>query len=220
MASLLSFALPAVPRLPAAPALPALRGLRYLAVEQLARPLVGLANLPTLRARAAYFFDRAAVRAMTDRHTRRALGHAGGYLRRVARNSMKVRRGASPPGKPPHAHTRLLKDFIFYAYDPAAESVVVGPVRTNQVFFSADRRPIRGTVPGVLEHGGQVRVLEVEVRPGYWRRGDLRSLRRNATRPQRLRTVTIAPRPYMQPALAATTKKLPSIWAGSVADTN
>src|SRR5690606_17947878 len=56
----------------------------------------------------------------------------------------KARR-TSRPGEPPKSHTGLLKRFIFFSYDPQADSVVIGPTKLNQK--SAD-------VLAALEYGG------------------------------------------------------------------
>lgn len=52
----------------------------------------------------------------------------------------------SRPGEPPRVITGLLKKFTYYVFDPASESVLVGPVKLNQK--SSD-------VPEVLEYGGR-----------------------------------------------------------------
>jgi len=90
------------------------------------------------------FFDRKAVRDAVDRAQRRVLVRAGQYVRRVAQHSIHRRYGASRPGHPPHSHSGLLRDQIFYGYDRAAGSVFIGPR-----LFRAAR-----DVPGLLEEGG------------------------------------------------------------------
>lgn len=111
-----------------------------------------------------YFFDRHAVSRAIGKKQATALGRFGGYLRRVAQTSMRYRKGASPPGQPPSAHKdkrlaglkrqkrarhngALLREFLFYAYDPAARSVVVGP----QGFRT---RGGATPVPALHEYGG------------------------------------------------------------------
>lgn len=90
------------------------------------------------------FFSTRAVRQAVDRAKRRVLIQQGAYLRKVAQHLIHRRRGASRAGSPPHSHAGLLRDQIFYGYDRAAESVVVGP----RVFNRSD-------APGVLEFGGR-----------------------------------------------------------------
>jgi len=91
------------------------------------------------------FFNTRRVRDAVDRAKRRVLIRQGSYLRMVARHMIHRRRGASRPGHPPHSHVGLLRDQIFYGYDRAAGSVVVGPR-----VFKASR-----DIPGLLEFGGR-----------------------------------------------------------------
>lgn len=151
-----------------------------------------------------YFFDRAQVANRIDAAKRRGLSGHGAFVRRAARSSIRKRKRPSLPGSPPSSHTGKLKDFIFFAYDPTTDGVVVGPVNTHQIFFDKNRQPVRGTVPEALEYGGEITILEI-FRHGRWMRADLRSRRRVAQYPQRYRTVFIAARPYMRPANAAGT---------------
>lgn len=92
------------------------------------------------------FFDREAVMRHVPDATRRVLSRFGAYVRSGARSSVRRRKAAAPPGSPPSSHTGLLKKFIFFGYDPAARSVVIGPERLG--------RRGAGTVPSLLEHGG------------------------------------------------------------------
>jgi len=62
----------------------------------------------------------------------------------------------SAAGEPPRSHTRILPDSIYYAYDPAARSVFVGPIAFG-------KRP--GEATGALEHGGISRGRHVAARP-------------------------------------------------------
>jgi hypothetical protein len=89
------------------------------------------------------FFDAPAVLKALDAGERKSLSKIGAFLRTRERSSMKVRKNASVPSKPPSAHNRKLKDLIFFSYDFATKSVVIGPT------------PFRaGTAPRVLEEGG------------------------------------------------------------------
>jgi hypothetical protein len=74
---------------------------------------------------------------------------------------------------------------------------------------------VKGTVPEVLEKGGDITILDV-FKNGSWRRKDLRMRRRLQGLPTRLRTVHIKARPYMQPAFEIEKKQLPSLWANSI----
>lgn len=161
------------------------------------------------------FFDAPAVLRAVDRARRQVLSKQGAFLRTRARSIIRPRKTASAPGEPPHSHTGILRRFLYFSFDPATRSVVVGPARTNQVFFDKDRRPVTGTVPSVLEYGGQITIKEVHGH-GRWQRADLRSKRRLAGLKTRYRTVNIAPRPYMSTALALERRALPELWRDSV----
>lgn len=142
------------------------------------------------------FFDSPAVMAKVEKGKRRVLSSFGGYVRRVAKNSIKYRKATAPPGSPPSAHrsegfTRTkknrktgaethqasspLKELIFYAYDSNTGTVVVGPV------------PFRGEAkaPALLEKGGQTTRIEKT----------------------KTRTLHYRPHPFMMPALQKSSPK-------------
>jgi hypothetical protein len=165
-----------------------------------------MSNLISLTARAAKdnFFDRAVVQNAIGKETARALGRLGSFVRTTARRSIRPARrmkvselgeaqrnylvrnpGAfvplksSEPGQPPRSRTKLLRDHILFSYDSRSKSVVVGPVSLN--------RTSGEPVPSILEFGGQSTVKT--------RRGP--------------RRVTIAPRPFMRPALEIAKPRIP-----------
>jgi len=87
----------------------------------------------------------------------RSLGHAGGYLRRVARNSIRKKRKRSdyaPEGKPPRTLRGRLKAAIFYKVMPDKQSVIIGPA-----FSVIDR------VGRVHEKGGRYKKERFPRRP-------------------------------------------------------
>jgi len=135
------------------------------------------------------FFDRGAVTRRVDRTTRRVLSRFGAFVRTTARSSIRSRKRASEPSQPPSSHTGLLKRFIFFAYDPQRETVVIGAMPLNQKV---------GNAPEALEHGGASVVVE--------------GLRRS----RRKRRVNIRARPYMRPAFEKEQAKLPAMWRDSV----
>ena len=159
------------------------------------------------------FFDRAAVTRALDRATVRALSKGGAFIRTRARSSMPKRKKISPAGRPPHSHTGLVKRFLFFGYDPAMRSTVIGPALLNKPDRDALRR---------LEHGGTTSVRTVtyaaRTKSGRLKKtktGDLvYETRRSRTADSR--TVTYRPRPFMGPALAAEAPKLPELWRNSV----
>lgn len=93
------------------------------------------------------FFDRQAVIRAADRGTRRALSRFGAFVRTSARHSIRKRKAVSEPGQPPSSHVGLLRKLIYFGYDAARRSVVIGPT------------PLHGTaeVPPLLEYGGKAR---------------------------------------------------------------
>jgi len=135
------------------------------------------------------FFDRKKVIRAADAANRKNLSKAGAFIRTTAKHSLRRRKGTSPPGSPPSSHSGLLKRFIFFGYDAARKTVVVGPMRLNQKV---------GDAPAALEHGGTSIVVE--------------GLRRR----RRKRRVRIRARPYMGPALAKEAPKFPKLWTNSV----
>lgn len=112
------------------------------------------------------FFDKAPVIAQMDKRTRGALSRFGAYVRTRAQSSMlghrtpkgfgkksKVRNraGISAPGQPPLPHQGGIVRLIFFAYDDAKKSVVIGPV-----LYSAAKKKGAYIVPQILEEGGTV----------------------------------------------------------------
>lgn len=77
------------------------------------------------------------------------LAAAKGADRRRLRRELRAlqRKQSAKPGEPPRTITKLLRDNIYFAFDQDNQSVIIGPVRLNQL-KSKD-------VPEALEHGGQ-----------------------------------------------------------------
>lgn len=152
-----------------------------------------------------FFFDRAKVIAALERATVKALSKIGAFVRRSARSSIRSagkKNRVSNPGEAPRSHTGLLKDHIFFVYDPESKAVVIGPEKL---------RGTDGSAPAVLEYGGNAKIVETET-PAWWTiNNGVRVWRRFGKRtrgklnqqgmPNRIRIVKIAPRPYMIPAL-------------------
>jgi len=131
------------------------------------------------------FFDSAKIISATSRAERRVLSRFGAFVRQAARRSIRKRKRVSNPGDPPSSHKGQLRRFIFFFYDPARQSVVVGPI-----LLGTKKR----SVPLLLEEGGTV-------------------FRRIGGRRQ---TFKYSRRPFMGPALAKESPKLPGLWANSV----
>jgi hypothetical protein len=161
-----------------------------------------------------YFFDRDAVMARIEKSRLAMLSRAGAFVRRAARSSLRRRKRISSPGSPPSVHSKddyaSLKNILF-AYDPARDSVIVGPLglrsRNNVTIVS-----VSGAVPGTLEHGGPIGVREIETSPGKWLELWGRARRWHSGKPQRTRIVNVQARPFMRPALEANVDKFPGFF--------
>jgi hypothetical protein len=99
----------------------------------------------TLEMAKSSFFDRQQVIDATDAATHRVLSKFGAFVRRRAKSSIRKRKRASEPGKPPSSHTGLLRDMIFFSFDREANSVVIGPTLINSPTGA----------PEILEYGGE-----------------------------------------------------------------
>ncbi len=159
-----------------------------------------------------FFLDRSQIQKRIGIAQARALGRQGSYVRTRARTDvLKRRKSISAPGQPPNTHSpgsRSLKS-ILYFYDPRSQSVVIGPVKFNQVNQSTRGRI---SIPQLHEFGGTVGIREVEVRPGVWFRMDLRRRRANSGKRKRVRNAKYPARPFMSVALDREIK------AGTIAD--
>jgi hypothetical protein len=91
------------------------------------------------------FFDREAVIKSAGKGLVRWANKSGGLVRKIARQSMRRRQKSSPAGTPPSAHVGLIRDRLFYVWEPQRKTIVVGPALLN--------RPDRDALQ-VLEHGG------------------------------------------------------------------
>ncbi|MBT9156654.1 MAG: hypothetical protein DDT37_01642 [Firmicutes bacterium] len=87
-------------------------------------------------------------RARTSLSVQRGVETRRSKVRGVAPTAKRRGKRSSRPGEPPTSHTKLLKRFLRFAYQPDRGSVVIGP--------ELIRRPVKG-VPRILEEGGSVR---------------------------------------------------------------
>ena len=165
------------------------------------------------------FFDSEQVVRFIERRTKSVFIRFGQYVRKVARHSMKkpgkkavsymgtVQVGSrsityttksSMPGDPPFVQTGLLKRFIFYGFDVARRSVIIGPEKLSGL---------------VAEHAAES--LEYGGESTTWDKG-WSAVDGRARSTKVYRRITIRARPYMRPAFAAGMKKLPEFWQQSV----
>lgn len=184
------------------------------------------------RQRNAFYLDRKGIVHRVREGSRQALNKAGAFIRTRARSSIRPggKKGrVSQPGEPPRSHVGTLKRGILYGIDERGFqlSTVIGPLKED----AQSGRPVIGTVPRVLEQGGDVELTELFHKARVW--GDLRGTaaaenigywqivsRRKKLPPNartRKRTIHIEPRPFMGPALKQEQSTLVNLWAKSVA---
>jgi hypothetical protein len=111
------------------------------------------------------FFTVKGVADGLDAGTRASLNKFGAYVRRRAKSSLKYAEGPAAPGRPPHVHRSAtfrrkgskggkpqpsspLRELLFYSYDRATKSVVIGPAVGGS----------RSGAPRTLEESGQAKV--------------------------------------------------------------
>ncbi len=136
------------------------------------------------------FFDRKAVTRRVDKATRRVLSRFGAFVRTAARSKIRTRKAVSTPGNPPSSHLGLLKRFIYFGYDPARETVVIGPMPLHGRGY--------GNALEALEYGGTFTRYT----------GGRRRKRRYRAK--------YKARPFMGPAFEQEKPKLPQMWRDSV----
>lgn len=166
------------------------------------------------------FLDTDRVRAAMARGKKRGLGKFGGRVRLRSKHSIRKRKKSSAPGEPPSAHQSGGLRLIFYAWDDATESVVVGPINFKSKYIG------EGVVPKLLELGGEITRLVPEKRADGRVASDAQkaAFRRkiedgSIVVPDRLRkSVTFHYRgnPYMNPALEAEAPNFPKSFANVV----
>ena len=141
-----------------------------------------------------FFFDRQIVINAVGSAGAKNLSKAGSFIQRSARSSLRRRKRASLPGEPPSVHTKdrvaTLKN-IWFVFDPARRSVVVGPLKLNSSRLEGSNRE---TVPSLHELGGFAVVGNQK----------------------RKRRAIYAPRPFMGPAMERELPKFVGLWANSV----
>ncbi len=167
-----------------------------------------------------FFFDRKAVLDAVGRAMASRLSKAGAFVRQAARSSLRPggkSNKVSMPGQPPRTHTKVYPNLktILFAWDPRSQSVVIGPIGFNSVSATGGSLSA-GVVPGLLEFGGSQGIVERQHRDGTWSRADLRSRRRLASSPIRIRQASYAARPFMGPAMNQELPKFPELWKNSV----
>lgn len=133
--------------------------------------------------------EAAKVIRAADRAAVGVLKKFGSFVRRTARQSIRKRKRATDPGKPPASRTGLLKKTIIFSADPIRRSVIIGPMKIN--------RPSKDALEA-LEYGGMATIAKG-----------------SRSRP-RLERKYIRARPFMGPAMDENLPKLPGMWLDSI----
>jgi hypothetical protein len=160
-----------------------------------------------------FFFDRPAVMRAAGRAKTAALARFAGYVRSVARRSMRRRKGGtSAPGQPPFAHSGEIRDLLFFAYEPRTGTFVVGPL--------GFRTKGGVTVPELHEKGGTRTAYKGEtitVKNPIGRDPTTgRFFSRGSHRVKITGTIKYPARPFMAPALKTSTPKFAESFRGTV----
>jgi len=154
-----------------------------------------------------FFRDLDKIQNATERAAKRSLSRFGAFVRTRARSSMRRRKKASAAGQPPSAHVGLIKQFLFFAYEPRDKNVVIGPALLGGKSRSGQ------TVPELQEYGGETQVQEAQLSGDLWvGQGRVKI----DGRPVRLRRAKYPERPYMRPAWEAELPKAPGMFKDSI----
>jgi len=174
------------------------------------------------------------VRKAAKRGTITSLGHAGAYVRGIAKRSIKISPVYAPPGHPPHSRKGRLKHGIVYAVEKSRAAVLIGPTysavgkiaRTHEFGGTEPPKKLRGRRANwKLEVGGFGPIRIGPAGPEFARLVTERQVARAkeiaATLPPGRGARTIPrrrypKRPFMGPALMRSKERLPKKWQGSV----
>lgn len=182
-----------------------------------------------LKAAKEGFFDRKVVLDKLDKASHRALAKFGAFVMTRAKSSLRYSKKSSAPGQPPKVHrfasvrkfskklgrhktrpSSPLRDFIFFAYDPERQSVVIGPVALPG---AVGPRALE-----TIEYGGSEpandRVITVTNAVGRDAKG--RFLSGGKGRVTLTGTLHYKARPFMGPALVAERANLAPLWQDSI----
>ncbi len=169
------------------------------------------------------FFDRAKVQRAVDKATRRNLSKGGSFIRQRAMTSMLYRKPdkISPAGSPPFAHREgrgaLLRKLLFFGFDVATKSVVIGPAALG-----------KAEAPNLEEFGGTAKrnrvVRQVSTRrispaqkKAFLQKVKTGEIVRDKA-PTKGVVVKYPARPFMGPALKGEIAKgtIASVWKNSI----
>lgn len=168
-----------------------------------------------------FTLDTKAIHKAVEKVEKPIAEKMAGFVYKTARQSMRRRKKASQPGQPPSAHSGpkypkgpLLKELMRAYWDETTRTAVAGPLGKAGL-----------NAPSLNEFGGNKVVKTRIIKPkgrkatpaqaaAFKRKIKEGSLQKP---PQYVeKTVTLAARPYMRPALAKELPKFPSLYANTV----
>ncbi len=120
------------------------------------------------------FFDRKTVVDAVGRKNARVLSQTGAFARTVMKRGMRKRKKVSDPGEFPSSHAGHLRNLIFFGYDAAKKSVVIGPTLFKDKVGGK-------TIPQLINEGGNAAIDVTDRKTGKKTR----------------RSVTYRPRPFV-----------------------
>jgi hypothetical protein len=144
---------------------------------------------------ALYFFTDKEVYKHATKKTKAVLSKIGAFTRRTAKQLIKkVNKKGTPskPGQPPKDRGGPLKKMLYFFFDLASLSVVIGPAKLRGMV--SDK-----ALPS-LEYGGNTRIKESDEHSGK----------------RTIRTVHLAARPFMGPAGKKEQAKAPALWKSAI----
>ncbi len=165
-----------------------------------------------------FVFDQRKILSAMSKGEARAMSLGGFFVMDTARKSIRdVGKKGLPAksGSAPKNRTRQLKDFIDFEYDASAHKTIVGPKALNKPAGG-------GRAPKALEFGGKTRgylpagthlddagnpVFNPKLEREMTKNGEGSILRRGM-----MHEFTIAPHPYMNPALLRNQNKIAKLW--------
>lgn len=169
------------------------------------------------------FMDTKAFKKAVGNGKAEGMRRAGMLVRRTARQSMRYRKKASEPDNPPSAHRGknfprgpLLKKFLFSEFDLTTKSVVIGPTLLPGSNSDVPELLEKGLVTRIhllppKKVGRQATPLQAAAFKRKIKDGSLKRIRKTVEK-----TIKIAARPYMAPALAKDAPTFPSLFRSTI----
>ena len=199
-------------------------------------------EIPVLKTNIRSTFNKNQVISNLSRLERHALSRAGSYVAEAARRSIRKSRRQSRPGQPPYSHTEKLRNMIRTAVDSSRVMAIAGAIQRYDVeseglapaalehggvtkYTPSKGRKYRPGDVGIIElgrgnrtielpNGGTTKAVFAKIRTGEQlerANANLRKMNELASK----KTITIAARPFMAPALMRSRQAITSFFSES-----